>query len=351
MGGWGMIRLSTFALAVLLPAGILDLAQAESRSGAPSVIVKGGGLWPVLVDRGGGKLAMIVFNQPAHGSVPGDVACYGSDNHGKTWFPKGIAGPRPNPDGASWNAALGVGENGDLVALVNGKTAAADRMTMVATRVMRSGDGGSTWVQTSSMADPPQGGFLHFPFGRIYRASDGTLRTFTYSGQHRAAADWIVTMLTSKDDGRTFADPMPVCRNGNEVAACEISKGQWLLAVRTGTRSRLKQYRSTDDGRTWQEEGDVTEALEIPGDLVSLADGRLFLVYGDRKGEQGIRMKLSFDRGLTWSKSEVLVTLGHRDCGYPSAVQLENGRVLIAYYSKTADYHDGYHTGIVEWDP
>jgi len=51
-------QLATIALAALIPTGILNSARAESRSGVPRVIVKSGGLWPVLVDRGDGKLAM-----------------------------------------------------------------------------------------------------------------------------------------------------------------------------------------------------------------------------------------------------------------------------------------------------
>ncbi len=337
------ILLTACSLGAQEPATV-ELAKA------PQVIVENGGLWPVLVEASPGKLRTVVFNQPAHSTLPGDVACHGSDDGGATWRQLGIAGARPTPEGTTWGAALGVAGNGDLVALVNGKTDPTDQTTIIATRVMRSSDGGVTWAQTATLAAAPEKAFAHFPFGRVLRARDGSLRAFTYSGAHDDPAHCTVTMLTSHDDGRTFPDVAEVCP-GTEVAACEVTAGEWILAVRTATEVRLRQYRSVDNGDTWKEEGDLTEVAEIPGDFLKLADGRLLLVYGDRREERGLGMKLSVDAGRTWSESQVLLPLGMGDCGYPSAVQLADGHVLIAYYSNKASYHQGYHTGLVEWMP
>ena len=342
-----LITASIFLLACYL--GAQEPAPVELAK-APQVIVENGGLWPVLVEVSPGKLRTVVFNQPAHSTLPGDIACHGSDDGGATWRQLGIAGKRPTPEGASWGAAFGVAHNGDLVALVNGKTDAKDQTTMIATRVMRSSDSGVTWTQTATLPAAPENAFAHFPFGRVLRARDGSLRTFTYSGAHDDPAHWTVTMLTSHDDGRTFPEISEVCP-GTEVAPCEVAAGEWLLAVRTATEVRLRQYRSVDNGETWKDEGDLTGVAEIPADFLKLADGRLLLVYGDRHGERGLGMKLSADAGRTWSESHMLLPLGMGDCGYPSAVQLADGRVVIAYYSNKASYHQGYHTGLIEWRP
>src|SRR5690606_31877896 len=39
------------------------------------------------------------------------------------------------------------------------------------------------------------------------------------------------------------------------------------------------------------------------------------------------------------------------DGGYPSSVQLPDGRVLTAFYARRTDGHDRYHMGTVTWDP
>jgi hypothetical protein len=39
------------------------------------------------------------------------------------------------------------------------------------------------------------------------------------------------------------------------------------------------------------------------------------------------------------------------DCGYPSSVQLADGRIVTAYYSKSAPEHPGYHMGTAVWRP
>ena len=43
--------------------------------------------------------------------------------------------------------------------------------------------------------------------------------------------------------------------------------------------------------------------------------------------------------------------LGAYDGGYPSCVQLPDGRVVVAYYARKTSYHDRYHLGVVTWDP
>jgi hypothetical protein len=86
--------------------------------------------------------------------------------------------------------------------------------------------------------------------------------------------------------------------------------------------------------------------------LLKLADGRLLLAHGNRaKGDERVEARVSDDSGKTWSKPARIVDFITFDGGYPSCVQRSDGMVVTAYYAKQTDYHDGYHMGVVTWDP
>ena len=75
-----------------------------------------------------------------------------------------------------------------------------------------------------------------------------------------------------------------------------------------------------------------------PTHLLRLADGRLLAAYGCRVPPFGVRASLSEDGGRTWGPELVLRDDGGSpDLGYPRAVQLPDGHVLVAYYFNRAD--------------
>ena len=39
------------------------------------------------------------------------------------------------------------------------------------------------------------------------------------------------------------------------------------------------------------------------------------------------------------------------DMGYPSTVQLADGRMVTVFYAKQSRLHDGYHMGAIGWQP
>jgi hypothetical protein len=110
-------------------------------------------------------------------------------------------------------------------------------------------------------------------------------------------------------------------------------------------------FRSEDDGRTWTHQGPITGRNEINAHLLRLKDGRLLLSYGTRvKGEFGVLARTSRDEGRSWSTPVRLVHSLSWDCGYPSSVQLPDGKIVTAYYSKTVENHHRYHMGVALWD-
>jgi hypothetical protein len=99
--------------------------------------------------------------------------------------------------------------------------------------------------------------------------------------------------------------------------------------------SWIDAYRSLDNGKTWsflnRPVPDTGEGN--PASLIRLHDGRLCLVWGQRKNPFGIRAKLSADEGKTWSRDYVLRADGQsRDVGYPRTVQRPDGKVVTVYY-------------------
>jgi hypothetical protein len=92
---------------------------------------------------------------------------------------------------------------------------------------------------------------------------------------------------------------------------------------------------SADGGKTWDTPVAVTAPKEHPGDLIRLKNGDLLLTFGERNAPRGAVAMLSHDEGKTWD-SKTRMVLGDdaplNDCGYPSSVQLPDGRIVTVYY-------------------
>jgi hypothetical protein len=69
-----------------------------------------------------------------------------------------------------------------------------------------------------------------------------------------------------------------------------------------------------------------------------------------------VAAKISKDEGRSWSEEFHVVNDLALDVGYPSSVQLSDGRILTVYYSGASPSHygptreDGYHMGTVIWN-
>lgn len=157
----------------------------------------------------------------------------------------------------------------------------------------------------------------------------------------------------SEDDGRTWVPGSVIAAGHNKTSLLRLGGKRWLAAAR---RDCVNLFRSDDDGATWQGPRQVTEPNELNAHLLRLADGRLLLSYGNRIKEQyGVMAKLSSDEGETWSEPLRLAHAlpggaSYGDCGYPSSVQRADGRIVTAYYAKSAENHHRYHMGVAIWE-
>jgi sugar lactone lactonase YvrE len=317
--------------------------------------------WPNLTTLRDGTVIAVVHNQPGHGTMEGDIDCWASTD-GLTWEKRSTI-TRHVPHTIRMNHAAGLAANGDLMVLCSGWTdvqqpqrpkQAAFRDDILSNWVLRSADGGRTWTQHENFPQPEAGWSHYIPFGDIW-ARDGALYTSCYHGEFADATKSSKTkgyrswLFRSDDDGATWKAVSIIGARHNETDLFPLGGKRWLAAARV---EAMDLFLSQDDGATWLAPMRVTGRNEINGHLTRLQDGRLLLTYGVRVARQyGVRAKFSSDDGANWSHP-IRVAHSHSwDCGYPSSVQLANGDIVTAYYSKDSPLYSGYHMGVAVWKP
>ena len=183
-------------------------------------------------------------------------------------------------------------------------------------------------------------------------------------------------LFSSTDKGKTWRKKSLITLYGGEAHLLELPSGKLLQCVRKQRWHRLpgdpekpidakllNGYRpqfdseerrsqnsertnrvknmylseSTDGGRTWFGEREVTSFLQCSGDMALLSNGRLVLEYLHRYPDDiantGIRARISDDQGKTWRKETYILSQGNSrdiDSGscYPGTIAMKNGKLL-----------------------
>ena len=339
------------------------VVDRTGKTPQPLVAVENVTAWPNLTLLRDGTIVAALFNKPSHGRVAGEVQCWASSDRGKTWEKRGMPIPHA-PHTNRMNHSCGLAKNGDLVAIVSGwsdvplegqirQFEGPFRSSVLDPAVCRSSDGGRTWTADHQAlpARCPDGG-MATSFGDIVAGADGELRVAVYGAKGIVGLQpgtEMVFLYRSRDDGRTWTDPVALSapHHRNETAILHLGQGKWIAVARY---HNLALFRSDDDARSWEYVAEVTGTAELPGHLLRLRDGRILLTHGDRTEDQGVEVRFSSDEGVTWS-DPLRVMDFQGDGGYPSSVQLDDGQVLTAYYAQAIEGHQGYHMGVVTWDP
>jgi len=305
--------------------------------------------WPNLVMLKDGSLVAVVFNQPNHGRTEGDVDCWGSAD-GSFWKHLSTI-TRHDPQTVRMNHAAGLNANGDLVVLCNGWDKVAPERNKesrpIQTVVSISRDGGKTWEQGGPVLPNEPGLSWQVPFGDILPAANGDLVAGTYAFG-RGGGD--IFAARSRDGGRTWTDIAPIVKDKHcEAAMLHLGGGQWLAASRRFGILDLDIFASDDDALTWKHAVTLDVKPVSSAHLLKLSDGRVLLTYGNRTPKNvGIDARTSSDGGKTWGLPQRLVDLPEGgDSGYPDAVELPGGRVLVGFYASRVRQHQRYHMGVI----
>ncbi len=319
--------------------------------------------WPKLSLLPNGTIIAALYNQPSHGKMPGDVACWASNDGGLSWEHRGNA-TKHEGNRAWFNHALGVANNGDLLIATSGwdyKTTSGSKFDKpLVPIVVRSIDKGVTSKVVAEFPKAPEDGKAFIPFGNIEQGDDGLLRVAAYSFARGLPGPRKDTgyVISSTDDGGSWEIESVIGQpEVNETDLLYAGNNRWLAAARNLNQLNGKKahsmdlYVSNDNAKSWFRHSQLTLPNQHPGDLLKLADGSILLTYGDRRGpDYGVNAKLSDNGGLSWSPEfQIAGGLSSRDSGYPSSVQLFDGTIVTAYYAKGALGHDGYHMGVVRW--
>lgn len=334
--------------------------------------------WPNLTRLPNGDIVALIYNQPSHGLLPGDVECWASTDEGETWTKRSVAAPRGTPEQNRMNVAAGLTADGDLILVTSGWSDPGNPEAQPGSNyghglpawVCISKDHGHTWtIDRDSFPTTPDGRPL-IPFGDIMPGADGLLRVSAYRGPRGprdgevppVPADNELATLAAKGqnwivrgNGKTWNPPTPLTpetgwnNSFNETAILHLGEGKWLAAARFGSGPTFPHV-STDDAQTW------TWGSRIkghPAHLLELNDGTIVLSYGKRgKERRGIDVVFSDERGKkkTWSEPYRIAAVEGSDMGYPSSVLRQDGQIVTAYYEGGAGV-DGYCMKIVVWDP
>lgn len=228
---------------------------------------------------------------------PDGVAYSISDDGGKTWRHM----PHLRIDGVPPTG----GVRGNLIEMPNGSLimpfyGCLNYGELSRAGLIRSCDRGETWQYLSDMAFDEKLE-KHFLEANIYRSDSGRI-----IGLFRTQSDYM-------KPGVDFED----------------------------TYLNLHVSVSEDDGKTF---GPVTEIPDCwassPVQALRLKSGNVLLSYGYRREPFGIRVRLCNNELTDISESPELILRDdapNGDLGYPHAIQLDNGEIIVSYYISDPD--------------
>ena len=311
-------------------------------------VVEGSGFFPVLVRLADGALGAAVRGGDAHVGIKGRLDWIRSEDGGTTW-----SAPRAIAD-SQWddrNAGVGVMADGTVVMAYAEASTYDEQGKWDTSRgkytlfYVYSIDHGRTWSDKIPLCP----GLFHAgsPYGRIITLHDGAALMQIYASDQGlvkpfgGAKHYHSCLVRSTDNGRTWGELSLVATDYGEMSLAAVpdvnrAAGERLAAVLRGGEGGLAVCESTDRGRTWAEPRMLTKPNQHPADLCLLDSGALLMVFGCRLTPKGVQAILSNDGGRTWPFGRRVFLAWQPltwDCGYPSAVQLDNGTIVMLYYA------------------
>ena len=210
----------------------------------------------------------------------------------------------------------------------------------------RSTDGGRSWEPQVQV--PPENGSVVAVSDPPIELPNGDLLMPTYTSPN---VEERAVVYRSTDSGQSWKDPVTVCEDPfghfqfSEPSLLYLPSGKLICMIRVHQKAEeeygdyLYQSDSFDMGKTWSPPV-KTPMWGHPPHLLRLASGNVLCVYGYRRIPYGSRACLSHDEGKTWDIQNELILRKDgidRDVGYPTSVQLPDGKILTSWYLCEAD--------------
>lgn len=179
-----------------------------------------------------------------------------------------------------------------------------------------SDDGGKTWTKEDEIIIPNEGG-MNVMSVSLLRLQNGDIALFYL--QKNSKVDCIPQIRISKDESKSWGDPIPVITDKkgyfvlNNDRVIQLEDGRLIMAVALHntpdgewkSQGDLYSYYSDNNGQTWFSSSKVPNTTDIvtqePG-LIELKDGRIMMYIRASGGFQ--QLSFSSDRGETWSHIE-----------------------------------------------
>ena len=292
----------------------------------------------VVCRLGDGALRLAVCRRVTDVGLFG-IHVYASDDEGLTWEETGPA------ELYGKEMSLTAVPDGSLLMTVESKAFVADTTQM---NIYRSSDGGCTW-QSHLIDGPetprnlivePDGGLLMV---RALRSAHQKARYDDEGKPYVPSSN--LELLRSGDGGRSWVIVEGQVDWDNsrfgEVSSVRLPNGDLLASLRAmppGAKGREGEQvtyitKSSDDGKTWSAPRAMTNTAEVQVVLLLLEDGRLLATYTNYHLPFGVCAIVSEDDGETWSNDTPVQLAISADCftGWASTVQLPDGDLITSY--------------------
>ncbi len=219
---------------------------------------------------------------------------------------------------------------------VNRRASNADFESLLGTWMLRSTDGGLSWSKPYRVP-------LNSPHGPSVIANGRLL----YAGKQLWETGKKVGVCESTDDGKSWkwlsdipTRPGDTAVEYHELHQVQAAEGKLIVHIRNHSAQNHRetlQCESRDRGKSWS----VPKTIGVwglPSHLLRLRDGGLLMSYGYRRAPFGNQARISRDGGSTWSEPVTISEDGiGGDLGYPSTVELADGKLLTVWYELRKD--------------
>jgi predicted neuraminidase len=199
--------------------------------------------------------------------------------------------------------------------------------------VTYSDDGGLSWAPGRRLTLSPFFNLGELARGRPAALSDGSWAVPIYQELIGRLPE-LLWLRPSEGGWSASKSRIDGGRSGYQPSLAPLSTNTALALLRDfSPRQRISLARTDDAGRVWSS----PEVLGLPNPDAGLAalrltDGRVLLFFNDSlTSRHHLRLAVSADEGLTWTRLATLAGEDEVEASYPFAIQTRDGQVHLVY--------------------